>query len=612
MEAVASDELVDKIDEKIKEKMHRRTPRNEIRSWQNSMQYMYHVIENNDIPNDCGIAIEYNIPQTSKRVDFMISGYDASQNPSVVIVELKQWESAEPVHGMEALVRTYIANSLRTVVHPCYQVWSYAVMIEDFNTSVQNKDIKLYPCAFLHNFRKDNASALTGKQYEDYIRAAPMFLKKEGRLLTDYIKKSIKTGDNQKILFDIDNGKMRPSKSLQNSIAKIMEGNSDFIMLDDQKVAYEEILNTALVAKKENRKHVIIVKGGPGTGKSVIAINLLAQLILKDEQLVQYVSKNSAPRTVYGRKLTEGRKMTKTSIQNLFTSSGSFTNTSENYFDTLLCDEAHRLNEKSGLFHNKGENQVKEIIQAAKCSVFFLDENQRVTLSDIGNSKIIHQFARELEADVSVLRLSSQFRCNGSDGYLAWVDNVLQIRETANYNMDDIDYDLKILNSPQEVYDLIKEKNEKDNNSRLLAGYCWDWKKDGKQDSNVHDIEIGDFGISWNLKDGIYAMDKGSINQAGCIHTTQGLEFNYVGVIIGEDLRCENGKIITDFNKRAKTDQSLRGIKKMYKEDPKRALKEADEIIKNTYRTLMTRGMKGCYIYCCDNELSEYLKAGLK
>ena len=208
------------------------------------------------------------------------------------------------------------------------------------------------------------------------------------------------------------------------------------------------------------------------------------------------------------------------------------------------------------------------------------------------------------------MELASQFRCNGSNGYLAWLDHILQIRDTANYDMEGIDYEIRIFDSPKEMQELIVEKNRiSKNKARILAGYCWDWKKEGVNDTSVHDIIIDDFEISWNLKNTTtFAIDDDSINEAGCIHTSQGLEFDYVGVIIGNDMRYENGKIITDFTKRAKTDQSLKGIKKLYKENPEFAKKEADEIIKNTYRTLMTRGMKGCYVYCTDQYLSAYLK----
>lgn len=206
----------------------------------------------------------------------------------------------------------------------------------------------------------------------------------------------------------------------------------------------------------------------------------------------------------------------------------------------------------------------------------------------------------------------SQFRCNGSDGYLAWLDNVLQIRETANYSLQDINYDIKVLDDPNEVRRPIVEKNEINHRSRMLAGYCWDWIKQGQNDSSVHDIVIEDFAMSWNLGNSIFAIDDSSINEVGCIHTSQGLEFDYVGVIIEIDLRYKDGKLITDFNARSRTDQSVKGIKKLYKDDPEAALARADEIIKNTYRTLMTRGMKGCYIYCVDKGLGQHLKSRLE
>lgn len=282
--------------------------------------------------------------------------------------------------------------------------------------------------------------------------------------------------------------------------------------------------------------------------------------------------------------------------------------------DTVLVDEAHRLNEKSGMFQNMGENQIKEIIHAARCSVFFIDENQRVTLNDIGSVAEIEKWAKFEGAEITHMELVSQFRCNGSDGYLAWLDNTLEIRETANWNMNDIDYDIQIMDSPQEVRNIIIERNKtSDNRARILAGYCWNWIKEGKNDSSVYDIQIGDFEMSWNLKNTTtFAIDETSVNEAGCIHTSQGLEFDYVGVIIGDDLRYENGKVITDFTKRARTDQSLKGIKTLFKENPEKAKAISDEIIKNTYRTLMTRGMKGCYVYCTDERLAEYLRKCLK
>ena len=604
-----NDVLETKLYDTIKQKMNRSTGLSELNSWRNSLKEMYITLNDSAIPSDAGVAIEYNIPQTSKRVDFLISGYDDNNKGNVIIIELKQWEQLQAVEGHEAIVETYTGGANRRVVHPSYQAWSYAALIKDYNQYVQDEDVELHPCAYLHNYpRKDN-DPLDAKQYEDILSDAPAFTYGQRDALRNFIKKNIKTGDGEDTLVKIEHGKIKPSKQLQDSICGMLKGNKEFIMLDEQKVVYETILNLSTKCQKDNKKRTIIVEGGPGTGKTVVAINLLAELT-KREQFAQYVSKNSAPRIVYGYKLKGSMK--RNSVDNLFKGSGCYTDAPLNSIGTILADEAHRLNEKSGMFQNLGENQIKEIIHASRCSVFFIDESQRVTTSDIGSVEEIEKWAKMEHSEVFRMELISQFRCNGSDGYLAWIDDVLQIRDTANYDLEGIDYDIRICDSPMEMEHIILEKNSIRNRARILAGYCWNWPKETRNDVNYHDIKIGDYGISWNLDGGdAFAINPDSVHEAGCIHTSQGLEFDYVGVIIGDDMRYENGEIITDYSKRAKTDQSMKGIKGIAKNNPQEADRLADEIIKNTYRTLMTRGMKGCYVYCTDSKLSEYLKERL-
>ncbi len=604
-----NDVLETKLYDTIKQKMNRSTGLSELNSWRNSLKEMYITLNDSAIPSDAGVAIEYNIPQTSKRVDFLISGYDDNNKGNVIIIELKQWEQLQAVEGHEAIVETYTGGANRRVVHPSYQAWSYAALIKDYNQYVQDEDVELHPCAYLHNYpRKDN-DPLDAKQYEDVLSDAPAFTYGQRDALRNFIKKNIKTGDGEDTLVKIEHGKIKPSKQLQDSICGMLKGNKEFIMLDEQKVVYETILNLSTKCQKDNKKRTIIVEGGPGTGKTVVAINLLAELTKRD-QFAQYVSKNSAPRIVYGYKLKGSMK--RNSVDNLFKGSGCYTDAPLNSIGTILADEAHRLNEKSGMFQNLGENQIKEIIHASRCSVFFIDESQRVTTSDIGSVEEIEKWAKMEHSEVLRMELISQFRCNGSDGYLAWVDDVLQIRDTANYDLEGIDYDIRICDSPMEMEHIILEKNSIRNRARILAGYCWNWPKETRNDVNYHDIKIGDYGISWNLDGGdAFAINPDSVHEAGCIHTSQGLEFDYVGVIIGDDMRYENGEIITDYSKRAKTDQSMKGIKGIAKNNPQEANRLADEIIKNTYRTLMTRGMKGCYVYCTDSKLSEYLKERL-
>lgn len=609
LKSVENDTIAIEIEQNILNKMGRHTQQGEFRAWVNSLNYMYKVMTDVDIPMDAGVAIEYNIPQTAKRVDFMISGYNVEKNPGMVIVELKQWDKIEKVDSSDALVETFTGGRVQNVVHPSYQAWSYAQLIADYNATVQDEAIALKPCAFLHNYYRQQNDPLDDTQYEAYTSEAPAFTMGQVNDLRGFIKKFVKYGDKKEILYKVDHGKIRPSKSLQDSIASMLKGNPEFVMIDEQKIVYEEILKQSVKCQKDTQKRTFICKGGPGTGKSVIAINLLSQLTQKG-QVVQYVSKNGAPRQVYAAKLKG--KIKKSSVDNMFKGSGTYVDVSKNMIHTVLVDEAHRLNAKSGMFHNLGENQIKELIHAAKCSVFFIDESQRVTMDDIGSVDEIKKWAYIENSEVTEMELVSQFRCNGSNGYLAWVDDLLEIRQTANFTLDGLDYDVHVCSTPEELRERIVEKNKLANRARILAGYCWNWPKEGRNNTDYHDIVIGNFGISWNLASGqAFAIDANSVNEAGCIHTTQGLEFDYVGVIIGDDMRYENGHVVTDFTKRASTDQSLKGIKKLNKENPEEAAARADEIIKNTYRTLITRGMKGCYIYCTDAKLSEYIRKRL-
>ena len=588
----------------VRETGHRNNNAGMIRSWENSLQRMNNVINDQSIPDNAGIAIEYRIPRTSKSIDFIISGYDNKNKGQVIIIELKQWEDAS-ITDEDAMVETFTGNGRRKVVHPSYQAWSYASLLNDYNQTIQDNDIELQPCAYLHNYNPDDV--ILNSRYQEYIDRAPVFLRKDAEKLRDFIKRFIKKGDNGKLLYEIDNGKIRPSKHLIDSLSSMINGNKEFTLIDDQKGVFEAALS--LAEKLDDNKSVLIVNGGPGTGKTIVAINLLVEFT-KQQKLAQYVTKNAAPRAVFSAKLAGS--MRKAQIDNMFTGSGQYIDIEKNSIDALIVDEAHRLNQKSGLYGNFGENQIKEIINAAKFSVFFLDEDQRVTLKDIGSREEIIKQAKALNSDISEMELLSQFRCNGSDGYLSWINNVLEIRSTANVDLEDLDYDFQVFDTPEELHSKIRIKNEINNKSRMVAGYCWNWNS--KKDKNLFDIEIGDYTAKWNLTEhgSSWLIHPNSVSEVGCIHTCQGLELDFVGVIIGDDFIVRNGKVCTDHSKRAKTDQSLKGLSKIREEDPIYADAMADMIIKNTYRTLMTRGMKGCYIYCTDSETQEYFRNALK
>lgn len=583
--------------------LNRRVSENEKRSWQNSMVYMNTVLTDNEIPIDTGITVEMQIPQSSKRIDFIITGKNGTGHDHAVIVELKQWETAEKTR-LDGIVKTYIGGGKREVSHPSYQAWSYAALLNDFNEAVYSGDISLKACAYLHNYHSNGV--LDDPFYQDHTEKAPVFMKKDITKLREYIKSFIKYGDSDHIIYRIEHGRIRPSKMLADRLSSMLKGNEEFTMIDEQKLAFEYVMD-AVLNRKNDQKKVIIIEGGPGTGKSVVAINLLVKLTAKN-RFVSYITKNSAPRTIYASLLSGDMK--KSHINNLFKGSGSFTDTEPNLFDALIVDEAHRLNEKSGMFRNKGENQIKELISSSKTSVFFIDEDQRVHIHDIGEKREIRMWAEKAGAQIFETELSSQFRCSGSDGYIAWLDHTLQIRETANTDFDGINFDFQIFSTPNEVFEKIKEKNKKNNKSRMVSGYCWDWNS--KKNPEEMDIVIPEhnFAKQWNLTDDgmLWLIKEESVNEIGCIHTCQGLELDYIGVIIGPDFKIRDGKTVTDAHERSSNDRSIFGLKKMMKNKPEEANKLADTIIKNTYRTLMSRGMKGCYVYCTDKETEEYFK----
>ena len=338
------------------------------------MLYMNNILSDTAIPDKAGVSIEYRVPQTSNRIDFILTGKNKNKVDTAVIVELKQWSDVK-LTSKDAIVETFVGGREREINHPSYQAWSYAALLYDFNETVREENIALIPCAYLHNCEANDV--INHSFYKDHISKAPSFLKNDAIQLQSFIKQHVKHGDSDGIMYRIDHGKIKPSKNLADMLVSLMEGNPEFIMIDDQKLVFESVLALAEESTPEN-KNVLIVEGGPGTGKSVVAINLLVELTNR-EMLTQYVSKNAAPREVYASKLKGSYK--KSHIDNLFKGSGSYINCETNTFDVLVIDEAHRLAER-GIYDPIGGNQIKEIICASKHSVFFIDEDQRVTWKD--------------------------------------------------------------------------------------------------------------------------------------------------------------------------------------------------------------------------------------
>lgn len=320
-------------------------------------------------------------------------------------------------------------------------------------------------------------------------------------------------------------------------------------------------------------------------------VDIYTNLSYKIEK-ASYITPILAQREIY--KYTLGKEKHCKGIKKEVRSSSEFIEVTKEKYDVLIVDESHRLKQKSGIYNNKGENQTKEIINASKFSIFFIDDLQRITLKDEGSTEEIMKIAKKQHAIIEQFELTSQFRCFGSTEYISWVEDVLQMRN--RQNRDEIDfelnYDVKIVDDPNEVRNFIKKKNKKNNNARIVAGCCWDSKEEARNAPQIYDIEIEkyNFRMSWNLKKEKWAIAEDSVERAGCVYTCQGLDFEYIGVIIGKDMIYRNGKVEGDYKERAKTDHALYGIQKIMKENKEKGENLVDEIIKNTYRILLTRG----------------------
>ena len=604
---VKNNSIADKILDAIRSKGLNAGHEKEYSSWQNSMQFMRNIVDDPDIDDEIQICIEYNIPLTSKRVDFIIAGADQNHNENIIIVELKQWQKAEVVaDDMHYCVKTFVANTDRIVCHPSYQAYSYSCFLKNYSQSITDETINLVPCAYLHNYQPEYRQILSNPIYKGWYDIAPFFIKNETDSFSNFIKKYItKKSSKGDLLYLIDHGRLKPTKALQDSLVSMVKGNKEFMLLDEQAVCFDMCLKTMTQCLKDKKKRTIIIQGGPGTGKSVLAVNLLMEYI-KQSLNASYVTKNSAPRQAFLKLLTNSDARRLINIAQLFRSPFGLSNCENNTYDCLIVDEAHRLVKK--MYGDwGGVNQIMECINASLLSIFLLDEDQAVTTKDIGSIKEIQYWCKELGSKLIIkeeTKLISQFRCNGSDAYIQFIDAILQrTPETVEVNLSELNFDFKVFDCPNTMREALRAKNQINNKSRMVAGYCYDWNV--KHHRGKWDIVIGDnFTARWNLEnDRVWAINPDSFEEVGCIHTAQGLEFDYVGVIIGKDLMFNPiTSLIETHREYISKDDKSSGIRTAPQS-------RAHQLILNTYKTLLTRGQKGCYVYCEDNELRDYIKS---
>jgi hypothetical protein len=583
----------------------------ELSSWRNSLRAIAQILGDSEL-TDHGILLEYQLPLTSSRLDCMVCGRDDSNRDNAVIVELKQWdrcEAAEP----DKVVRSWVGGRQRELLHPSIQAGQYRQYLEDSHTAFHegSDPIRLSACAYLHNYASPVGDPILAPKFETALRDNPLFDLDGSDQLSAYLTARLNGGGGEAVLRRVENSKYRPSRKLMDHVAATIKGRSPWVLLDEQLVVFERIRSAVHSGLFGRKKQVMIVRGGPGTGKSVIAINLLAEL-LRDGRNAHYATGSKAFTETLWNQIGSRSRTT-------FKYFNSYGKAAPNEIDILICDESHRIRETSNSRFTRKEHrskkpQVREIIDAAKIAVFFIDDRQIVRPNEIGSVAHLRQHAEEVSAEVSEYELQVQFRCAGSDGFINWIENTLGIRRTANVIWEGAEgFDFRIVDSPENLEREIRKRAEEGFTARVAAGFCWPWSVPREDGTLVDDIVIGEYRRPWDAKPGdwtlapgippaaLWATDPNGIDQIGCVYNIQGFELDYIGVIVGRDLIYDFDKQAWIADKKASADSVV-----------KRSKEQFVELVKNTYRVLLSRGLKGCYVYFMDKNTERFVRTRME
>jgi hypothetical protein len=524
---------------------------------------------------------------------------------------LKQWEGCTGASGKNE-VSTFVGGKVRDVLHPAVQVGQYLSYLTDCHSAFQGEDgIDVHACSYLHNYNPIQDDPLFSVQFTEQVARCPVFTADDVPQFTAFLSQNIPLGDAGQVTARIEKSKYRPSKKLLDHVARIVKGKPEYILLDEQLVVYDQVMQAAESGVGGKKKTIIIVRGGPGTGKSVIAMNLLGDLSALGLN-AHYVTGSRAFTSTL-REILGTRGAAQVRYFN------SYMDAELNVIDVMIADEAHRIRVTSNnRFTPKTRQskipQIDELLKASKTSVFFIDDNQVVRPGEIGSVEYIRNSAQALQCDVREFELEAQFRCGGSDAFVNWVNNTLGIQRTANVIWDQRDgFDFKIFHSPQALEDAIRAKAAEHTTARLAAGFCWPWSDPRPDGTLVDDVVIGDYVRPWNAKsdsgrlaqgipkESLWAYDSGGLDQIGCVYTAQGFEFDYVGVIFGLDL------VYIPDSASWKGDHT-----KSFDSVVKRSGTRFTQMVQNTYRVLLTRGMKGCYVTFMDKNTEHFFRSRME
>lgn len=586
-------------------------PMGEINSWRNSLRAISMIFQSAGLM-DHGIILEYQLPLTSKRLDCLICGRDKNSKDNAVVIELKQWDKCDEAAG-ENEVLTWVGGAKREVLHPSVQVGQYSMYLQDTHTAFYEgtNPVILNACTYLHNYNYYFDDIVFSEKFKKALENCPLFTADNTKELIGYLSEKLENGNGIPVLKRVENSRFRPSKKLMEHVANIIKGKSEYILLDEQLVVYDKVFSCAKEGFHDKQKAAVIIKGGPGTGKSVIAINLMADLLLKGYNAHYATGSRAFTETL--RKIIGFRGSAQFKYFN------SYSQAERDAVDILIADEAHRIRKTSSSRFTPAElrldtPQIEELINVAKVAVFFIDDDQAVRPDEIGSVQYIKEYATNKKCRIFEYELEAQFRCNGSVAFVNWINNTLGIKRTANVLWDrHEEFDFKIFNSPEELESAIREKVKQGFTGRVTAGFCWPWSLPNDNGTLKNDVVIGSYIRPWDAKPeakklapgipkaSLWAYDPNGLNQIGCVYTAQGFEFDYVGLIFGKDL-------VYNFNNQVwegHPEKSADGVVKRSKEKFLRC-------VKDTYRVLLSRGMKGCYVYFMDDDTRKFFESRIE
>ncbi|MFZ2177434.1 MAG: DUF2075 domain-containing protein [Rhodococcus sp. (in: high G+C Gram-positive bacteria)] len=554
------------------------------------------------------MLVEYHLPLTSQRADVVLAGtHPDTGAPSYVVVELKQWSAATHFEDSAELVEVPGMPG-GPKLHPVAQVKGYCDYLADFAKALADQPDALAGIAYLHN--ATDAGAVADLRAFPASTTARLFTAADRGDMLTFLKSRLSANAGHTAGDTLIRSAVAPSQQLLKVAAAEVRDRPQFHLLGEQQLAVDLVLHTVEQARAHDTKRIIVVTGGPGSGKSVIALSLVGELARRGRTVIHATGSRSFTQTL--RKVAGARAPR---VQKMFKYFNQFMTAERNGLDVLILDEAHRIRETSVDRYTKADlrtdrPQIDELIAAARVPVFLLDEHQVVRPGEMGSLEQIQRHAKTLGLETQHVHLGEQFRCGGSEEYVLWVKRLLGLEEGGPYEWKgDPQFAVRVADTPQELEHLLAQQQGRGYSARMTAGYCWPWSNAHKDGSLVPDVQIGNWARPWNSKSDrrigdappapLWATEDGGFDQVGCVYTAQGFEYDWNGVIIGPDLVWRDGRFKTV--RAANRDPDMRNSKKI-------GDVRFDKLVRNVYKVLLTRGMIGTVIYSTDAETRDALQ----